>query len=205
MATKNNIRITTHKDTAEYFKELVDRAIDRQDVETDETVAFYIVNLLSEYVKTDIPFPEGTTDEPLIMLLNNAMNSEYNEKIKRFKHLGDFSLFISGFFSDSLRRKLIDIDYYVVIGCIAYNNLSSMMKGYSNGELFYNLFSELAEKFKEFIDVIAEVSDITSISTNSDILRIYERWLKTGSSRDARLLKEKGVIPVSSKESRYLQ
>lgn len=198
-------RIITQKNTAEYFKELVDMAMDHQDIETDETVAFYIVNLLSEYVETDKSFPEEAYDEPLIMLLNSAMNSEYNERIRKFKQVGDFSLFISGFFSDSLKRKLIDIDYYIIIGGSAYSNLSYITKGQQNGELFSDLFGELSDRFKEFIDVIAEVSDKTSISTNSDLLRIYERWLKTNSDRDAQLLKEKGVIPIISKGSRYLQ
>jgi len=111
----------------------------------------------------------------------------------------------SCFFSDSLKRKLIDIDYYIIIGGSAYSNLSYITKGQQNGELFSDLFGELSDRFKEFIDVIAEVSDKTSISTNSDLLRIYERWLKTNSDRDAQLLKEKGVIPIISKGSRYLQ
>lgn len=198
-------KITTHKNTAEYFKELVDTAMDHQDIETDESVAFYIVNLLSEYIETEKSFPEEASDEPLIMLLNSAMNSEYNERIRKFKQVGDFSLFVSGFFSDSLKRKLIDIDYYIIIGGSSYSNLSYITKGQQNGELFSDLFGELSDRFKEFIDVIAEVSDKTSISTNSDLLRIYERWLKTNSDRDAQLLKEKGVIPIISKGSRYLQ
>ncbi|MBI3814962.1 MAG: hypothetical protein HY279_10940 [Nitrospinae bacterium] len=199
------MKITTHKNTAEYFKELVERAMGHQEIHTDETVAFYIVNLLSEYVKTDVSFPEGSNDEPLIMLLNHALRSDYSERIKRFKQVGDFSLFISGFFSDSLKRKLIDIDYYIAIGSIAYNNLSGMMKEQRNGELFYSLFHELTEKFKDFTDVIAEVSDMSSVGTNSDLLRIYERWVRTGSSRDAFMLRDKGVIPVYSEGSRCLQ
>jgi hypothetical protein len=198
-------RITTHKDTAEYFKELVDMAMDHQDIETDETVAFYIVNLLSEYIETDKSFPEETSDEPLILLLNSAMNSEYNERIRKFKQVGDFSLFIAGFFSDSLKRKLIDIDYYAIIGGSAYNSLSYITKRHINGELFSGLFSELSEKFREFTDVIAEVSDKASVNTNSDLLRIYERWLRTNSARDAELLREKGVIPIVSEGSKYLQ
>jgi len=199
------LKITTHKNTAEYFKELVDRAMDHQEIHTDDTVAFYIVNLLSEHVKTDVSFPEGSNDEPLIMLLNHALNSDYGERIKRFKQIGDFSLFISGFFSDSLKRKLIDIDYYIAIGSIAYDNLSGIMREQRSGEVFYSLFRELTERFKDFTDVIAEVSDMSSVGTNSDLLRIYDRWIKTGSSRDASMLRDKGVIPVYSEGSRQLQ
>lgn len=199
------IMITTHKNTVEYFKDLVEKAMDRQEIHTDETVTFYIVNLLSECVKTEVSFPEGSNDEPLIMLLNHALKSDYGGRVRRFKQIGDFSLFISGFFSDSLKRKLIDIDYYIAIGSIAYNNLSDIMREQRNGGLFYSLFHELTERFRDFTDVIAEVSDMSSVGTNSDLLRIYERWIKTGRLRDADLLREKGVIPVYSEGSRQLQ
>ena len=191
------------KNHIEYFKEMVESAIENQRIDTDETTEFYIVNLLSEFIKTERAYlvEEGDTgEEPLVTMLTKTLQSDYNERIKRFKQLGDFSLFISGFFSDSLNRKLVDVDYYILIGGIAYNSLSQIMRRKEQGELFYNLFNELAKKFQIFVDVIAEVSDRSSIKSNKDILRLYERWLKTGSVRDAELLKEKKIIPTYSEK-----
>jgi hypothetical protein len=38
-----------------------------------------------------------------------------------------------------------------------------------------------------------------------DLLRLYERWLKTGSRRSGQLLVERGVVPNSSLKSTRVQ
>jgi hypothetical protein len=61
----------------------------------------------------------------------------------------------------------------------------------------------LGEKFVGFVDVLSEVSERTSCSSNADLLRLYEKWLKTGSARSGQLLAERGVVPnVSIKITR---
>ena len=45
------------------------------------------------------------------------------EQRARLRYLGDFSLFTSGFFSDSLSRRAVDVDYYVSMGEFAYGSL----------------------------------------------------------------------------------
>jgi len=65
------------------------------------------------------------------------------------------------------------------------------------------IFAELGEKFVGFVDVLTEVSERTSCSSNADLLRLYEKWLKTGSRRSGQLLVERGVVPnVSIKTTR---
>ena len=74
---------------------------------------------------------------------------------------------MSGFFSDSLQRKLVDVDYYVTIGGIAYNALSRI-----ETDTLSPVFAELAEKFVGFVDVLSEVSERTSCTSNADLLRL---------------------------------
>ena len=47
------------------------------------------------------------------------------------------------------------------------------------------VFSELAGHFREFVDVLSEVSEATRLSTPLSVVRLYERWLQTGSRRAA--------------------
>ena len=47
-----------------------------------------------------------------------------SEQRARLRNLGDFSLFMSGFFPDSFRRRVVDVDYYVSMGEYAYGSLS---------------------------------------------------------------------------------
>jgi hypothetical protein len=60
------------------------------------------------------------------------------------------------------------------------------------------VFAELGEKFVGFVDVLNEVSERTSCASNADLLRLYEKWLRTGSPRSGQLLVERGVVPNAS-------
>jgi hypothetical protein len=49
------------------------------------------------------------------------------------------------------------------------------------------------------VDLLNEVSERTLHSTNVGLARLYERWLKTGSERLARLLAQQGIAPFPRK------
>lgn len=193
----------------EYFKEMVHEAIGRQKIEIDDIEEYYIVNLLAECIRNDklyITMENGQNDEPLAnILLMTLKSKQTEEQIKCFKDLGDFTLFISGFFADSLNKKLIDLDYYKVIGESAYSNLSCLMKKRVNGDTFYKLFKGLSDRFQYIVDIISEVSEKTSVNSNTDILRVYERWIRTGSRKDSDILQEKGIIPISNNNYNVMQ
>ncbi|HEY7291134.1 MAG TPA: hypothetical protein VH583_14955 [Vicinamibacterales bacterium] len=185
---------STGPSVAGYFKELVDGALAHQRVAAHELTAFYIVQLLAGFAH---PAGDRSDDEPLALRLAHALDSGGSRQRVGLRQIGDESLFVSGFFADSLRRKLVDVDYYVTIGGYAYHALSR-----SDGDALAPVFAELGEKFVGFVDVLNEVSERASCSTNQDLLRLYERWLRTGSPRSAQLLVEKGVVPNSSVSQR---
>ena len=62
-------------------------------------------------------------------------------------------------------------------------------------DTFSSVFAELADKFVGFVDVLSEVSERTSCASNLDLMRLYERWLKTGSPHSGQLLIQRGVVP----------
>src|SRR5258708_27570780 len=151
----------------EYFRELVDGALSHQGLATQELTAYYVVQLLASFLQRR--FTTGTDDGmPLALRLGRALDSGGKQQRASLKEIGDVALFVSGFFSDSLTRKLVDVDYYVSIGGCAYNTLSRV-----EDEAFSPVFAELGEKFVGFVDVLAEVSERTSCSSNTDLLRLY--------------------------------
>jgi hypothetical protein len=180
----------------EYFKQLVDDALARQRIAAQELTAFYVVQLLAGFLQR----PARESDEPLALQLARALQSGGEQQRTSLKQIGDVSLFVSGFFSDSLRRKLVDVDYYVSIGGVAYGTLSRR-----ETDTLSPVFAELAENFAAFADVLSEVSERSSCSSNSDLLRLYERWLKTGSLRSGHLLVERGVVPNVSLRDTKIQ
>jgi hypothetical protein len=95
---------------------------------------------------------------------------------------------------------LVDVDYYVNIGGVAYGTL-----GRRETDALSPVFAELAENFIGFVDVLSEVSERSACASNSDLLRLYERWLKTGSVRSGQLLVQRGVVPNASLKETKIQ
>lgn len=188
--------LVTHESAVEYFKELVDSAIAHQHVEAGAHTAYYVVNLLAGFASGNA-VPDR---EPLAIVLARALESGGSRQRHDLRRVGDLSLFVSGFFSDSLKRTLVDVDYYSTLGGYAYGSLSRVER-----DTFAEVFGELAEKFAAFVDVLNEVSERSSLATNADVLRLYEKWLRTGSRRDGERLASRGIVPNASIGSRFLQ
>jgi hypothetical protein len=192
--------LVRNESPAVYFKELVESALQRQRLQASELTSFYIVNLLTTFVHRDNGLCGRADAEPLALQLARAMESEGSVRREALRSVGDLSLFVAGFFSDSLNRKLVDIDYYVMLGGRAYESLSHLER-----ETLAPAFAELAGSFLSFVDVLNDVSEQCTVTTNADVLRLYEKWLRTGSRRDGQRLVERGIVPNASIGSRFVQ
>jgi hypothetical protein len=184
----------------EYFKELVESSLSRQRVRAGDLTEFYLVNLLCQYVRLDATAPHNDASQPLAFRLARALDSGGFEQRVRLRSVGDFSLFMSGFFSESFTRRSVDIDYYRSLGECAYASLSR-----SEDEAFAEVFAELSQKFVGFMDVLADISDRTTLASATEVMRTYEKWLRTGSERDGQRLVERGIVPNHSIGRRFIQ
>lgn len=183
----------------EYFRELVELAMENQHVSANELTSFYVVNLLSAFVHLDRS-PAAGDDEALGIRFARALQEAGFAQRDGLRKVGDLSLFISGFFSDSLNRSLVDIDYYIQLGECAYGSLARQGDA-ALGEVF----DELAGKFTCFVDILGEVSERSALTSNADVLRLYEKWLRTKSRRSGDLLAARGIVPNGSVTSRFIQ
>ena len=93
------------------------------------------------------------------------------------------------FFPDSLNRRsnLVDVDYYIAMGGRAYGSVAQIAPASS-------VWEELSEKFRLLVDLLNEVSERTLASTNAGLVRLYEKWMKTGSTRMHGMLVKQGVV-----------
>ena len=181
----------------EYFKGLIVDAIAHQRIEAGELTSFYIVHLLAGRLQR----PTNEDDEtPLALRLAEALDAGGVQRRASLRQIGDVALFISGLFPDSLRRKLVDVDYYSSIGSTAYITISRC-----ETDTFSPVFAELARKFVGFVDALSEVSELACCTSSLDVLRLYERWLKTGNSRSGQLLLEWGVVPHAAAKTNRIQ
>ena len=189
--------IVRSESPTEFFRELVETAMENQHVSAHELTSFYVVNLLTGFVYSDARADDG---EPLGTRLARALQTAGAAQRDGLRQVGDQSLFISGFFSDSLNRSLVDIDYYIQLGECAYRSLAR-----NADRTLGEVFDELSDKFTTFVDVLGEVSERTSLSSNADVLRLYEKWLRTKSRRSGDLLASRGIVPNASIGSRFIQ
>jgi hypothetical protein len=185
-----------HEETPmEFFREQLEKAMEHQKVSTSTFTEYYLVNLLVSCVRGEpLPAPEPGYDEmPLAILYARALEASRAERARLLRAMGDTALFVSGFFADHLSGRMVDLAYYRSMGGHAYSWL-----GREGREDVYGptVFRELADRFTEFADLLAEVSESSRVSTNRSILALYERWMQTGSRRAATLLAERGIVPV---------
>jgi len=193
-------------DIHEYFHEQLDVALTKQSVKVDDTTTVYLVNLLAAYMNARSLFEEsddGLQIKPLAMQYADAVHApSATERSAALRRLGDVALFVSGLFSGSLNRKLVDIDYYIAMGGTAYSYVHDLARAHANSREEHSLFAELAENFAVLVDVLSEVGDCSNLRSNGDVLRLYEIWLRTGSSRAYDKLQRLGLHPSINITSR---
>jgi hypothetical protein len=171
---------------AEFFHDEVKDALRAKHVEAAESTEFYLVNLLVEFTNQA---PDG---EPLSIKLAEAQGATPEGRVRALREVGDTSLYISGFFAESLSRKLVDVDYYMALGGTAYGQLA----GLTGGSTFHDIYGELSAKFAAYVDVFGAIRDKTGMSAGGNLIRMYEEWRRTGSEWLARRLRESGVLLV---------
>lgn len=172
-----------------YFQELVSKGLYDRKVQTFPLVETYLVNLLQQYLDARALFEAEAT---LAEMYLHAHNADQALKPEKFRKLGDRALYISGFFGDSLQRKIVDVDYYANIGGAAYTHLAHCTREDGLAKV-YKTFSS---RFIEFVDVLTYISHHSFIKSDESILRLYERYQKTGSELAKEKLVEMGVLTL---------
>ena len=190
----------------EYFQEVISDAIRARRVEATDAAATYLVSLLCSFTHPDEEAGSGF-DRPLTFLLRDAMEAPPAERFRRLRALGDHSLYALGFFGTHIELRGGDRRYVSSIGSSAYTHAAAMLRTRvrpevrteARGERTPDVLSEMAAKFDRFASVLADVAEGTLACGARDersVVKLYERWLKTGSSRLAGELGARGIVPT---------
>lgn len=182
-------------DTKEYFRQSLDAALSERKVETYPVVKTYLVEVLEHYLFTENLFNEERSSgkrsrETLAETMLKAASATPRVRFDLLKKLGDGALYVSGFFGDSLQRKVVDVDYYIDMGSSAYHSLSKEIYE----DTFSQLYKEIAFKFNDFVDVFSLMSK-KSMNSEDNVLRLMELYAKTNSPLAQERLAEKGLFP----------
>jgi hypothetical protein len=181
-----------------FFQTLVDDAVKTQHFEATEAAEFYLAGLLADYAKPERLDAE-TLERPLTLLLDEALHAAGRERFERLRSLGDGVLYTSGFFADHLSTRGVELRYVRTLGARAYDGAASMLSHGGEGSGAPDVFRELADNFMMFAQVVSRVADVLQANaahnSNQQVVRLYERWMRTGSAPLAVALAGRGLSP----------
>ncbi|APR80881.1 Hypothetical protein A7982_06228 [Minicystis rosea] len=184
----------------EYFHEVISDAIRVRKIDATNAAATYLVGVLCDYAHPDEE-AGSTFNKPLTFQLHDALEATGADRFRRLRALGDHALYALGFFGGHIEQRGVDKGYVVTVGSTAYTHAASMMRRRSQPEprSVPDVLSEMAAKFERFAAVLGDVAEGTLACGARDersIVKLYERWLKTGSSRLAEELGARGIVPT---------
>ena len=180
-----------------FFHDVVDDAMRKKRVEATAAAEYYLVSLLTDYARPDARSCEAL-ERPLTLLLDEALHAPGQERFERLRVLGDGVLYVSGFFAPHLETRGVEVRYVTALGARAYDVAGKMLRG-SAGDGTPDLFCELSENFAQFAELLTAVAERLSLAATPSsmrVLKLYERWLKTGSEDLGSELLERGLLPV---------
>jgi hypothetical protein len=181
-----------------YFHEVVGEAVKTQHVDATEEATSYLVALLTEFTRP-APVMGDAFNRPLAFLLDEAFRTTGAERFQKLRALGDAVLYITGFFADHIENRGVDMGYVTNVGATAYRGAATILGHPDESD---NVFDELSTKFDRFVDVLTTVADATLAQQargEKGALKLYERWLRSGSTTLAKELGARGLVPVRGK------
>jgi hypothetical protein len=190
-----------YKNVKELFFNLVDEFEKKLGIHLSEYSKIYLMELLEELAANNNYFNNILEDKALAEVLMEALHQNIFEKIKNLKAVGDLCLLFGGLYPDYMTKKLVDIDYYILIGKNSYNLISDTYRNYTSKYELYRLYNKLSEEYIQLINILTEISDKLNFLTRNDIYKSFKRWKKTGISKYLEVIRSNNVIPINYKNN----
>jgi hypothetical protein len=181
----------------EYFRETLQRTLQKQGTSLTDTAQVYVVNLLTEFARSENAFAGTERGERFgfVELLQRAQESEPQEALRIYKHMGDSSLYLTGFFTESVQSNGVPVDYYVSMGGSAYDAVARIMR--PTAATSSALFAELSDRFEELVELLCAMSlhgDRARKLDDAQVLGLVDRYRRTGNREVLDALRAQGVV-----------
>lgn len=109
-----------------------------------QSLIYYSSELLERACLSEDYFDvqEGKIKEKILGLkLLEASTMSHSEQVRVLRDVADTSLIVSGYFSDSIKKKMVDPSYYFHIGKNSYERLNNLSPQYLDIPSFYHMLS----------------------------------------------------------------
>lgn len=203
----SNRLIDTESSLKIYFHEALSRESEKNRLELTEHTHWYLTNLLYTFSRSEKFFDyqaarqsgRGTLT-PLADYYQRAVEAESaHEKRLHLQRLGDVAMFISGMFSEALKKRVVGVPYYMAMGETAYGTLAGMTAASSSEQARAIIFSDLSKRFATFVEVLRNISPQTKNTEPADscfetLLQKVDEWQRTGDPDLADDLRSSGIL-----------
>lgn len=202
MSSSNSV-INTESSLKSYFHEALSRESEKNRFEITDHTHWYLTNLLYTYSRSEKFFdyqPDRGTLTPLADYYQRAVEAESaHERRLHLQRLGDVAIFIAGMFSQSLKKRVVGVPYYVAMGETAYGTLAETAASTSREQTQAIIFSDLSRRFSSFVQVLGNIGpqtkkNDTQSNTFETLLERIDEWQRTGDPALAKDLRRCGVL-----------
>jgi hypothetical protein len=171
--SSQNKPIITVPNLVSYFFDGLNELNNKAVCPVPQEVIFYTCHVLDKFSLAESFFEknDGKVREKILGIkLLEAQMMTREERKRVFQEIGDTALFVCGYFSESVNRKLFDISYYAQLGKTAYHSLNSVVPEHLNVPSFYHLF---ASSFEPMTILMSKLASQDRFSDQNHLLRSH--------------------------------
>ena len=189
--------IDTDVSVDQFFREVVSSVLQVEGFEATPATESYVAAVLADSAKPGAPSLTLMGDRSMTLMLAEALEHHGSERFQKLRFLGDGMLVVCGFFRDHLTQRGIREEYICGLGARAYGSASAMLRGAVSAST-PDVFLELSENFRMFVQLVSAVSEELSLNASQgdgSLLELYERWQSSPSRRLTDLMLARGMLP----------
>jgi hypothetical protein len=123
-----------------------------------ESVIYYSSDVLDKFALSQDFFEttDGKVREKILgMKLLEATQFSREEQKRVYKEVGDMSLLVCGYFSESVNKKIVDTSYYSQLGKMAYSHLNNVIPTFLDIPSFYAMVATCFESMTTLMTILA--------------------------------------------------
>lgn len=163
-----------------------------------QSVIYYSSDVLDKFALSEDFFEtsEGKVREKILgMKLLEATQLSRDEQKKAYKEVGDMSLMVCGYFSESVNKKIVDLHYYSQLGKMAYSHLNHVTPTFMDIPSFYGMVATCFESMTTLMMIFASHN-----RPGKESNLIFQKILKDEGVTEKEMLVS-GVLPGTKKVS----
>jgi hypothetical protein len=161
-----------------------------------ESIIYYSSDVLDKFALSQDFFEtsEGKVREKILgMKLLEATQFNRDEQKKIYKEVGDMSLLVCGYFSESVNKKIVDTQYYAQLGKMAYSHLNNVSPTFLDIPSFYGMVATCFESMTTLMTILA------SKSRGEETNLIFKKIMRDEAVSEKEMLAS-GVLPPQARK-----